>query len=329
MSDVIERRGTRKEKAKAPKPVPRPDRRFYATTKAFGRFGIRWFDPQLMPSEHWHGHIEFNWLTEGGMGYLFDGRPVEIPPQRLVMFWAGIPHRTVSTDRGRSGEARQCNIYLPLDTFLYMPNLGRLTETMIGGGVIALPDDAVDNALLERWYQDYRSGDAERTDILKSEIANMLRRTTLVGWEELLPPWIETLEPVTRTASPLSYVVAMVRYIHENLAEPISSRDIARVVGLHPNYALNLFTRVMRIPVRRFVIRMRLIRARALLFEGNLSIANAAFQSGFASLSQFYAHFRAAYGMTPLEMRRNLVASGKLSGKPGKDTWTDCQRDAV
>lgn len=263
------------------------------------------------------------------MGYLFDGRPVEIPPQRLAMFWAGIPHQTVRIDRGMSGQARQCNVYLPLDTFLYMPNLGTLTETMIGGGVIVLPRDAVDDALLERWYQDYRSGDAERTDILKSEIANMLRRTTLVGWEELLPPWIETLEPVTRTASPLRYVVAMVRYIHENLAEPISARDIARVVGLHPNYALNLFTRVMRIPVRRFVIRMRLIRARALLFEGNLSIANVAFQSGFTSLSQFYAHFRAAYGMTPLEMRQNLVASGKPHGKVDKDSWATCERDAV
>ncbi|MDN3722084.1 hypothetical protein QW131_30115 [Roseibium salinum] len=187
MADLIDRQGAQ-SKGKAQKPVPRPDRRFYATTKAFGRFGIRWFDPQLMDAEHWHGHIEFNWLTGGSMNYLFDGRPVEIPARRLVMFWAGIPHRTVSIEQETEDKIRQCNVYLPLDTFLYMPNIGRLTETMIGGGVIVLPSDAVDNALLERWYQDYRSGDAERADILKSEIANMLRRTTLVGWEELLSP---------------------------------------------------------------------------------------------------------------------------------------------
>ncbi|WP_157019102.1 helix-turn-helix domain-containing protein [Mesorhizobium xinjiangense] len=311
MPDVTERKNTVKAEARATPPVPRPDRRFYAASKAFGRFGIRWFEPRLMEAEHWHGHIEFNWLTSGGMGYLFDGRPVEIPARRMVIFWAGIPHQTVRLDRGEDDGARQCNVYLPLDSFLYMPNLGSLTETMIGGGVVMLPEDATDDALLKRWYQDYRSGDAERADILKSEIANMLRRTTLLGWEELLPPWIETLEPVTRTASPLRYVVAMVRHIHENLAEPLSARDVAKVVGLHPNYALNLFTRVMRIPMRRFIIRMRLIRARALLFEGNQSIANVAFQSGFASQSQFYAHFRAAYDITPLEMRRNLVFTGK------------------
>ncbi len=39
---------------KATAPVPRPDRRFYAQTQAFGRFGIRWFDPQIIPEEHVH-----------------------------------------------------------------------------------------------------------------------------------------------------------------------------------------------------------------------------------------------------------------------------------
>lgn len=304
-----------RQRAKAPLPVPRPDRRFYAKVKAFGRFGIRWFDPQLMPAGHWHGHIEFNWLTDGSMGYLFDGRPVEIPPRRLVMFWAGIPHQTVSLDRGANGDSRQCNVYLPLDTFLYMSNHEALREAMIGGSIIMLPEDAVDGGVLGRWYQDYRSGNAERTDILKSEIAAMLRRTALIGWEELLPPWIEAAGPETRSASPVHYVVAMVRHVLENLSEPLSTKDVAKVVGLHPNYALNLFTRVMRIPLRRFIIRMRLIRARALLFEGNLSITNVAFQSGFTSLSQFYAHFRAAYDLTPLEMQQNLGATGKVSDR--------------
>lgn len=297
-------------RARAPRPVPRPDRQFYAKVKAFGRFGIRWFEPQLMQAEHWHGHIEFNWLTDGWMDYLFDGRPVRVPARRLAMFWAGIPHRTVSIDRGAAGDARQCNIYLPLDTFLYMPNHGALTETMIGGGIVLLPADAVDGDVLERWYQDYRCGDAERLDILKAEIANMLRRTALIGWQELLPPWIGTPGETMRAASPLRHVVAMVRYVLENLSEPLTTKEIASVVNLHPNYALNLFTRVMRVPLRRFIIRMRLIRARALLFEGNLSIANVAFHSGFTSLSQFYAQFRAAYEITPLEMRLKL--GGKL-----------------
>jgi AraC-like DNA-binding protein len=232
---------------------------------------------------------------------------VTVPAERLVMFWAGIPHQTVRLDRGPAADSRQCNVYLPLDSFLHMPHLGKLTETMMGGGVIMHMEDAIEHTTLRRWYQDYRSGNPERHDILKAEISTMLRRTAVVGWDEILPPWIEPVAVSTRAASPLRYVVAMVRHIMEHLSEPLSAEDVAKVVGLHPNYALNLFSDVMRVPVRKFVVRMRLIRARSLLFEGNLSIANVAFQSGFTSLSQFYEHFRNAYGITPREMRQSLI----------------------
>ena len=188
-----------------------------------------------------------------------------------------------------------------------MPNLGRLTETMMGGGVVALPPETIGEGTLLRWYQDYRSGDAERTDILKEEIALMLRRAAVTGWEEMMPPWIESVGSSTRAATPLRYVVAMLRHILDNLCEPLQAADVAKVVGLHPNYALNLFTEVMRVPMHKFVVRMRLIRARSLLFEGNLSIENVAFQSGFTALSQFYVQFRNAYGLTPRQMRAHFL----------------------
>lgn len=296
-----------KAPAKAPRPVPRPDRKFYAASSAFGRFGMRWFRPQLMPKEHFHGHIELNWLTTGQMDYLIDGHPVTVPSERIVMFWAGIPHQTIEVDYGASGDAKQCNVYLPLDTFLHMPNLGRLTDTMMGGGVIALQPDTIGSDTLQRWYEDYRSGNAERGDILRSEIAIMLRRASVTGWDELLQPWIEAITPTTKSATPLRYVVAMIKHILEHLSEPLRGEDIAAVVGLHPNYALNLFTSVMNVSLHKFVVRMRLIRARSLLFEGSMSIENVAFSSGFTALSQFYEQFRAAYGITPREMRANYL----------------------
>jgi AraC family transcriptional regulator, melibiose operon regulatory protein len=296
-----------RQRKKAVAPVPRPDRSFYNQTKAFGRFGMRWFDPQIMPEAHFHGHIELNWLTAGSMGYVCDNRHVHIPPRRLIMFWAGIPHQTVALDRGPANDSRQCNVYLPLDSFLHMPKLGHLTETMMGGGIIALAPETIGEDTLTRWYQDYRSGDAERADILKEEIALMLRRAAVTGWDEVMAPWIEAGGPAPRAASPLRYVVAMLRHILENLREPLRAEDVAKVVGLHPNYALNLFSEVMRVPLHKFVVRMRLIRARHLLFEGSLSIENVAYESGFTALSQFYVQFRNAYGLTPRQMRTHYL----------------------
>jgi AraC-like DNA-binding protein len=268
---------------------------------------MRWFEPQLMASEHFHGHIELNWITEGSMVYVFDSRTVRIPCRRLVMFWAGIPHRVVTIDRGARGDSRQCNVYLPLDSFLHMPKLGRLTEAMIGGGIAAFSPETIGDDTLRRWYEDYRSGDAERADILKEEIALMLRRAALTGWEDILPPFIETQASAPRAVTPLGYVLAMLKHILENLNRPLRARDVARIVDLHPNYALNLFSEAMRVPMHKFVVRMRLIRARFLLFEGSRSIENVAFESGFTSLSQFYIQFRNAYGLTPRQMRAHYL----------------------
>jgi AraC-like DNA-binding protein len=285
-------------------PMPRPARRFYAQDQAFGRFGMRWFTSETMAMEHTHGHIEMNWLTSGHMDYLVDGRPVRIPAGQLSMFWAGIPHQTVAVEA--SGPHRQCNIYVPLDSFLHMPKLGALTEIMMGGGLVLLPADNVGEDTLKRWYKDYRSGKAERTDILKEEIALMLRRAAVTGWEMPLAPWVDGAARSGRPV-PLRHVVTMVRHILEHLREPLRAEDLAAVVGLHPNYVLSLFSKVMRVPLHKFVVRMRLIHARALLFEGRLSVENVAFECGFSALSQFYVQFRAAYGLTPRQMRAHYL----------------------
>ena len=134
MSHAVTQKANPGQSSKAPRPVPRPDRRFYAATSAFGRFGMRWFRPQLMPREHFHGHIELNWLTAGNMDYVIDGHPLNIPANRLVMFWAGIPHQTMRVDYGPSDDSRQCNVYLPLDTFLPLLPLPRRDGLGLVGG---------------------------------------------------------------------------------------------------------------------------------------------------------------------------------------------------
>jgi AraC family transcriptional regulator, melibiose operon regulatory protein len=299
--------GSAPERQRAPRPTPRSDRSFYSAGKAFGRFGIRSFAPRIMAEPHSHGHIEFNWLTQGSMDYVFHGSAATVEAGRLVVFWAGIPHQTVSL--ADIGDGRQLNIYLPMDAFLEMPQLGRLTEMLMGGGVIELSPDCIGLETLDRWHQDYRSGNAVRTDIVRSEIGTMFRRAAIIGWQTLVPAWVESAKTRSRTSSSVGYVVAMVRHIVENIADPLSLEDIAKVVDLHPNYAANLFTKVMQISIQKFVIRMRLIRARSLLFDGNIAISSVAFRAGFVSHTQFYSHFRRAYGMTPSEMRRGTITA--------------------
>lgn len=283
--------------------LPSHERHFYALNKAIGRFGMRIFTPYIMDAPHWHGHVEGNFLTGASMTYDVDGTEVEVGPDRLVLFWAGIPHQLTRVTATGDGPVRLANIYLPVDTFLFMPHIAQLQVSLLGGAIVSLPAALCSGDCITRWYRDYRSNDFERTEVMKMEMNAMMRRALLDPLDYLLDPVADPGQDRALSSAHIRHVVAMVRFIMENLDQPIRNADVAAVTGLHQNYALALFTRTMRLPMKRFVIRMRLLRARALLMESSAAITSVAEQSGFASISQFYDHFKTAYGLSPQALR--------------------------
>lgn len=272
-------------------------------TQVFGRFGMRIFRPMLMDLAHWHGHIEANFLQSGNMNYIMDGEDINIPPRRLVLFWAGTPHRLHSVSPAGEMDPKLCNIYLPLDEFLSMPHIARLQTELLSGAIVSMPVDLCDWPTLERWYADYRDRKGEQLDLIKMEMNALFRRASLAPFNYLRNPH--------RTGSPsgivgsihVRHVVAMVRHVLENIDKNLSNSEVTRVTGLNANYALGLFSQTMHLSLKKFVIRMRLLRARALLVESDTAISNVALECGFGSVTQFYHHFAAAYGTTPHQTR--------------------------
>ena len=295
----------------APDPVrgvPAHERHFYSVTRAFGRFGMRVFEPTVMPAPHWHGHVELNFVEHGAMVYDIDGEEIAVPEVRLVLFWAGIPHRLTALQPSGSAPQRLTNIYLPVDGFLFMSHIGQLQVRLLGGGMAMLPASLCGAGQIARWYDDYRSGDFERVEILKMELNALLRRALMaeLGW--LRDPIRDPGAGRVLSSGHVRHVVEMVRFILENLGRPMSNADVAAVTGLHPNYAMNLFSQTMRLPMKRFIIRMRMLRARAQLLESALPVAAVAEASGIASLTQFYEQFKSAYGMSPHALRTQYRA---------------------
>jgi AraC family transcriptional regulator, melibiose operon regulatory protein len=284
------------------------DRHFYSANRAFGRFGVRIFDPVLMDQPHWHGHVEINLPTRFEMDYVIDGRTVTVPADTAVVFWAGIPHQLTAIRPVDDQSGKLANIYLPLDVFLMMNHIATFQVAMLGGGMVMLPTTLCDSARMLQWYGDYRSGDVERAELVKMDLNALFRRITAERrLDYLVRPTHEISGDRSLASSHIRHVVAMMRHILENLEKPMRNAEIAAVTGLHENYALSLFTRVMQMPLKQFVLRMKLIRARALLVESTMAITSVAEAAGFSSISQFYAQFSAAYGMPPAAARKQYL----------------------
>ncbi|WP_428671388.1 helix-turn-helix domain-containing protein [Roseibium sp.] len=297
----------KKQRRSLTRDVPAHERRFYGTTNAFGRFGMRTFHPVVMKQPHWHGHVEANIISGATMTYEVDNKTVEIPENRFVIFWAGVPHQLTAIHQTGPDKPTLTNLYIPVDTFLFLPHISRLQIELLSGALVALPEELCSNDKFLGWYRDYRSHDFERLEIMKMELNALLRRALTCELTYLREPITEPGSNRDLTSAHIGHVVEMVRFILENVNRPITNADVAAVTGLHENYATTLFSKIMRIPVKRFIIRMRLLRARAQLIESATAISVVAENSGFSSISQFYDHFKSAYGMSPHAMRRRYA----------------------
>jgi AraC family transcriptional regulator len=85
--------------------------------------------------------------------------------------------------------------------------------------------------------------------------------------------------------------------------------EIANCVGVTPVYLTDVFRRVEGIPLYRYHVRLRLVRALAVLADCD-SVEALAFDLGFHSHSHFSAAFKQTFQQTPSEFKRSIHDRG-------------------
>lgn len=83
----------------------------------------------------------------------------------------------------------------------------------------------------------------------------------------------------------------------------------ARSLGVSARHLERLFKAHFKLSPKRYHLKMRLERARAMLRQTELAISVVAFECGFASSSHFSTAYSATFGVRPSEDRRQSVAA--------------------
>ncbi len=106
-----------------------------------------------------------------------------------------------------------------------------------------------------------------------------------------------------------------------NLAEPLPTDEVSRLVGLSRRQLERLFKQHMDSLPSRHYLQLRLQRSRELLQRSGQSILQVALACGFASGAHFSNAYRAAFGCTPRDERarelaglRSPAGGGELAG---------------
>lgn len=96
----------------------------------------------------------------------------------------------------------------------------------------------------------------------------------------------------------------IVEYIDAHLGEDLTLDAIAGVACLSPHHLSRSFHRAMGVGLHRYVVQRRIDRARHLVLESSLSMAEIAWMVGFGSQAAFTTRFRQEFGQSPARLRR-------------------------
>ncbi|MBD2750580.1 helix-turn-helix transcriptional regulator [Microvirga sp. BT688] len=100
---------------------------------------------------------------------------------------------------------------------------------------------------------------------------------------------------------------AVCDYIEEHLAQDVSLTELAAIVELSPYHFCRAFKEAVGEPPHRYQMRRRVERAKGLLANRSLSIADVAAAVGYNSPSQFSALFARMTGLSPGTYRRKMI----------------------
>jgi len=101
-----------------------------------------------------------------------------------------------------------------------------------------------------------------------------------------------------------------VTLMEANIEEPLSTDDIANLVGLSRRQLERLFKQYLGSLPSRYYLELRLQRARQLLQGTHHSIVQVGLMCGFSSGSHFSTAFGALFGNTPREERQRRMTAG-------------------
>ena len=112
------------------------------------------------------------------------------------------------------------------------------------------------------------------------------------------------------------HVERLAAFMAGHYRESLSVARITQAVGLHPNYAMQLFKQRCGMGMWEYLTRLRISHAQRLLLTTPWKVGRIALESGFASPSRFYEAFVRVSGCTPRDYRGQQPNAGPAATSP-------------
>ena len=244
--------------------------------------------------DHSHGGmLEICFLESGEQTYVVGGIPYQLTGGDLFVTFPGEVHGTGQTPEGK-GRLYWMLLFVPKGNRGFLALKPAEARTLIDQ-LLRLPRHfraAGDNKkTLDRIFEVFDRRDAP---LRVADLRNLLLRFLL-----------DVLDSAGRREPAFSPEMDQVcQFIQENLAQPLTVRQLARLVHLSQSRLKARFKAEVGIPPADFIMRQRVERSKEMLEAAEMNIADIAAALGFSTPQYFATVFRRYTGQTPSRFRQ-------------------------
>jgi len=248
-----------------------------------------------------HAGAELAWVESGTVSYRVGEREVLVEEGSAVVIPAEVEHTTIFRGPFRGG------------------------ALWLGREVLAEIEDAVGPSvrgqrlspgLVRRSERLHALGRVLRMEIVAGEEGHHLAAEAIA--EAMTVEMLRTA-PSARVHQGArdARVLAALDRMHTSFGEPLTVDDLAKTAGTSRFHFSRLFREETGKAPYRYLLELRLARAKELLRRGHCSVTEAALSVGFRDFSRFSRMFRALHGCRPGDLlRSNLRARSPRGQSP-------------
>lgn len=164
--------------------------------------------------------------------------------------------------------------------------------------------------LLIQHAQTASLADLRKADLLSAGHAVLALEKEQARLRETLKRHLPGTPQPQRRPGAESHPERIVRHLLEdvdrNYRQPVTLRESAAKLGMNPTYLSDLFSRVMGVPFKSYLIRLRLQKAKQLLEDPAKSVSEIALAVGYAGENRFRVAFKKATGLSPRLWRATM-----------------------
>lgn len=114
---------------------------------------------------------------------------------------------------------------------------------------------------------------------------------------------IELLDSI-KQESQNPHISNAIKYINENITNPITLEDVCQAIHLSKSYTTRLFKKEMNSTVSEYINKQKLNIAKSMLTNDDLSLQDVSSNLGFENYCYFSKIFKKQFGISPLKMKK-------------------------